>query len=96
MPYIKRVMPLENYRLFLEMETGSTVTVELKSKLETVRFGELSDRNLFQTATTDGDFVIWQDGHYTLKVSVKELLDVVMADRKNHPGQPGYGMGSDK
>lgn len=91
MSYIKRVMPMENYRLFLEMETGSTVTVELKNKLETARFGDLADEKLFRTATTDGDFVIWQDGHFVLKISVKELLDVVMTDRQRHPGQSGYG-----
>lgn len=77
MSSIKRVMPMEDYRLFVEMETGSTAVVEFKNKLETARFTALSDKPFFASAVTDGDYVIWSDQKHTLKISIKELLDVL-------------------
>ncbi len=47
MSFIRAVVPLKDYRLFLEMESGSTVTVDLSVKLDTLRYGELTDRALF-------------------------------------------------
>jgi hypothetical protein len=74
--YIRSVMPLKDYRLFMEMESGSTVTVDLSGKLLTVKYGLLKDEALFFDVTTDGDYVSWGNGR--VRVSVKELMDVVL------------------
>ncbi len=74
--YIKAVMPLKDYRLFMEMESGSTVTVDLSVKLGTIEYGLLENEALFNDVRTDGDYVIWGDGR--VRVSVKELMDVVL------------------
>lgn len=76
MSYIKAVLPLKDYRLFMEMESGSSVMVDLSCKLDTVKYGELQDQRLFQKARTDGDYVYWGDNQ--VKVTARELLDVVL------------------
>lgn len=76
MGYIKSVLPINNYRLFMEMEGGSTVTVDLSDKLHTMKYVALAEEGFFQTATTDGDYVIWGNGR--LKLTVNELMEVVL------------------
>jgi hypothetical protein len=74
--YIKTVLPMKDYRLFMEMESGSTVTVDLSCKLHTMKYAELADEVFFKTATTDGDYVIWGGGR--LRLTVNELMEVVL------------------
>lgn len=88
MSFIKTVLPLKDYRLFMEMEGGSTVTVDLSGKLHTMKYVELADEALFRTAATDGDYVVWGGGR--VKVTVKELMDVVLIGED--PGQAGTGL----
>jgi hypothetical protein len=76
MGYIKSVRPLPGYRLHMEMESGSLVIVDLSQKLGTAKYAELADETLFQTATTDGDYVIWGDGR--VRLTVYELMEVVL------------------
>ena len=67
---------MKDYRLFMEMESGSSVIVDLSVKLDTMRYMELGEESLFQTARTDGDYVIWGDGQ--IKRTARELMDVVL------------------
>lgn len=76
MSYIKTVLPMKDYRLFIEMEGGSTVTVDLSGKLHTAKYAELANAAFFQTAATDGDYVIWGDGK--MRLTVNELMEVVL------------------
>jgi len=76
MKLIKAVLPLKDYRLFMEMESGSCVVVDLSVKLDTLRYKELEDEALFHNVRTDGDYVIWGDGQ--VKLTARELIDVVM------------------
>jgi hypothetical protein len=70
------VIPLEGYRLLMELETGSSITVDLLPKLKTARFAELADQSVFYDVKTDGETVIW--GGSILKVPVYELIDVAV------------------
>jgi hypothetical protein len=74
--YIKTVLPMKDYRLFMEMESGSMVTVDLSGKLHTMKYAGLADETFFKTATTDGDYVIWGGGR--LRLTVNELMEVVL------------------
>ena len=74
--YIKTVVPMKDYRLFMEMEGGSTVTVDLSVKLCTAKFAELRDESFFRNVTTDGNYVIWGGGR--LRLTVIELMEVVL------------------
>jgi len=76
MSYIKTVVPMKDYRLFMDMESGSSVIVDLSVKLDTVKYKDLADYIFFLSARTDGDYVFWGDGH--VRVTAKELLDVVL------------------
>lgn len=76
MSYIKAVLPMKDRRLFMEMEGGSTVTVDLSGKLRTAKYAELDDETLFFTAETDGDYVIWGGGR--IRLTVNELMEVIL------------------
>lgn len=76
MSYIKAIVPMNDYRLFMDMESGSVVIVDLSVKLNTMKYMELADEKIFRSVKTDGDYVIWGDGR--VKLTVKELLDVVL------------------
>jgi len=76
MCYIKAVLPMKDYRLFMEMEGGSTVTVDLSGKLQTVKYAELADEAFFKTAVTDGDYVSWGGGR--VRLTVGELMEVIL------------------
>jgi hypothetical protein len=76
MKTIRSVLPLMGYRLFMEMESGSSVTVDLSVKLDTLRYRALEDEALFRKVWTDGDYVIWGDGR--VRVTAQELIDIVV------------------
>ncbi|KUO70870.1 MAG: hypothetical protein APF81_08025 [Desulfosporosinus sp. BRH_c37] len=73
---IRSVIPLEGYRLLIELNTGSSITVDLLPKLKTARFAELADQKVFQDVKTDRETVIWGDG--VLKIPVFEMIDVAV------------------
>ena len=76
MSYIKAIFPMKDYRLFMNMEGGSIVIVDLTVKLNTMKYKELTDEKIFSSVKTDGDYVVWGDG--MVKVTAKELMDVVL------------------
>jgi len=76
MRYIKTVLPMRDCQLFMEMESGSMVTVNLSPKLDTMKYASLSDRDFFRTAKTDGNYVVWGGGR--LRVTVNELMEVAL------------------
>ncbi len=76
MGYIKSVLPMKGYHLFMEMEGGSIVIVDLSNKLHTMKYADLAEKGFFDTAITDGDYVCW--GGDKLRVTVNELMEVVL------------------
>lgn len=76
MSYVKSIVPMNDFRLFMDMESGSVVIVDLSVKLNTMKYKELADERIFRNVRTDGDYVIWGDGR--VKLTAKELLDVVL------------------
>jgi hypothetical protein len=73
MSRITGLVPHENYRLEVQLDNGSSVTLNLESRLETIRFGVLADRELFSRAVTDGSFIRWGN---KVEVSVNELFQL--------------------
>ena len=68
---IKSVIPKEAYRLEVQLENGSSVILDFSSRLHTVRFGMLADKEFFRRAVTDGDFVRWDN---KIEISVSEVF----------------------
>jgi hypothetical protein len=76
MSYIRAIVPMKGRRLFMDMESGSGVIVDLSVKLRTMKYRELEKEPLFLDVKTDGDYVIWGGG--LVKVTVKELMEIVL------------------
>jgi hypothetical protein len=55
------------------MENGSSVVLNLESRLQTVRFGVLADRELFNRAATDGTYIRWDK---KVEISVDEVFQL--------------------
>ena len=71
MTRIAKVIPREDYHLEVQLDNGSNVILNLKSRLGTVRFGMISDINLFQRVTTDGSCIRWGNN---IEISVNEVF----------------------
>jgi len=73
MSRITSLVPQEDYRLEVQLDNGSSVTLNLESRLRTLRFGMLTDKELFRQATTDGCFICWGE---KVEISVNELFQL--------------------
>ncbi len=78
MVQIKNVMPKENYLLEVQLENGSRVILDFSSRLHTVRFGMLADKDFFQRAVTDGDVVRWDN---SIEISASEVFQLAQKER---------------
>ena len=74
-PKIKKVTPMEGYRLRVELQNGSVLELCMGSLLQTIRFCPLEDPCLFESVCTDG-FCL-QFGTI-MTISLKEALAIVM------------------
>lgn len=71
MSKIKDVKAKDNCCLDVELDNGSSIMLNLESRLQTVRFGLLEDKEFFKTVTTDGNFIRWGD---QIEISVNEVF----------------------
>jgi hypothetical protein len=71
--HIKKAIPKEGYCLEVILDNGSSVILNLESRLGTVRFGVLSDMELFYRATTDGSYIRWDN---MLEISINEVFQL--------------------
>ena len=73
MSHIKNVVPKENYRLEVQLENGSSIVLNMESRLQTLRFGMLSDPMFFKKATTDGACIFWDN---KIEISISEVFQL--------------------
>ena len=73
MSHIQKVVPEDDYRLTVLLENGCSITLNLESRLETVRFGMLSDKAFFKRATTDGCYIRWDN---KIEISIHEVFQL--------------------
>lgn len=71
MSCIKKVVPKDDYRLEVLLDNGSSVMLNLESRLQTVRFGMLSDKQFFKRVTTDGICIRWDN---KIEISLSEAF----------------------
>jgi hypothetical protein len=74
MSQITKVRALENHQLEAALDNGSSVTLDLKPRLNTLRFAVLKDEALFRRAATDGYVIRWDN---KVEISVSELFGLV-------------------
>jgi hypothetical protein len=70
---IKSVAPKEDYRLQVELDNGSSIVLNLESRLSTIRFGLLSDKEFFKKVSTDGICISWEG---KIEISLSEIFQL--------------------
>lgn len=70
---IKEVIPKEDYILEVQLDNGSSILLDMKSRLETLRFGMLADREFFAKVTTNGNQVLWGG---VVEISLSEVFQL--------------------
>ena len=81
--YFKSVQALPEYQLEVIMGTGTTIHFDFRSRLNTARFGRLSDKELFKNVRTDGSYLIFEKaGKVPVKITASEFMDLVLVDRR--------------
>ena len=73
MSRIQSITVKKDYKLEALLDNGSSVILNLKSRLGNIRFGLLADPAFFGQATTDGSFIRWGD---KVEISVSELFQL--------------------
>ena len=64
---------LEEYKIAVELENGSSFVYDLKPRLSAVRFAPLADPKFFQSGQlVEGDCIRWSD---SLMLYSHEMLD---------------------
>jgi hypothetical protein len=59
-PTILRVMPLEGFRLRLELGSGSVLELDMSNRLDTIRFCPLRERRSFSRSPRTAEGVLRQ------------------------------------
>jgi hypothetical protein len=80
--FFRSVKAMPGHKLLVEMGTGTHIDFDFNSRLSSVRFGALNDEAVFNTAHTDGFFIVFQkDGKDAVKLSADDFMDLVLIDR---------------
>ena len=80
--FFKSVTALPGYKLEVDMGTGAHIDFDFTSRLGALRFGALKDEDVFNTAYTDGNYLLFQkEGEDKVKISPDEFMDLVLIDR---------------
>lgn len=73
MSRIRNVLPKEDYKIEVILENGNSVILNMESRLHTIRFGLLENKEFFNRVTTDGNFIKWED---KVEISVSEIFQL--------------------
>lgn len=80
MAKIRDVEAKYGYRLLIELDSGNVIYLNLSDKVETVRFYDLRDTELFNEVETDGYSVYWDYGR--IAISLSEIFEMTSVKRK--------------
>jgi len=70
---IKSIAAKDDYILEVVLENGSSINLNMKSRLKTLRFGMLADKEFFKRATTDGTCISWDN---KIEISLSEVFQM--------------------
>lgn len=80
--YFQAVYALPGHQLEVRMGTGSSIRFDFRTRLRTARFGALQDEELFQSVSTDGNYLIFsKTGRMPVRITASEFMDLVLVDR---------------
>lgn len=75
---VKNIIPRGEFQLELTFENGSQALINLKNRMESVRFRQISDPLIFKTAKINGDKICWRFEGGEFSVYVTELLESML------------------
>lgn len=71
MLYIIKVTAREQYRLEVLLNNDTTVILNMVARLNSVRFIVLKDQAIFESVTTDGQYIRWGN---QVEISLSEVF----------------------
>lgn len=78
---ITMVEPLKDWVLKVTFDTGNCVTVDMKPKFKSFRFGVLENPDIWLTANTDGSFVHWyKNGIPVVEFAYSEIMQMILGE----------------
>lgn len=78
----RAVTPMEDGCLQVEMESGSTVRLDMHRRQQSVRFGLLRNQDVFRSVATDGyRLIFYRDGNEVLEITAVTFMDLLAVDR---------------
>lgn len=57
------------HRLLVELDTGMVLYVNMSDKLDTCRFLDLKNDEVFKNVQTDGNMIYWSDGFISMTLN---------------------------
>ena len=95
-PLIESVTPLPDRRLQLKLSTGSILELNMKNRMETVRYYPLQDDAVFDSVVTDGYSLLFsKNGHRKLEFNLREAVLMALNPPPNtHSGFNPFRNGS--
>lgn len=80
--FFRSVKPMDDAFLQVEMESGSTVCLDMHRRLQSLRFRLLRNKDVFQSVSTDGyRLIFYNDGSEALEISADTFMDLLAVDR---------------
>ncbi|NLL92953.1 MAG: DUF2442 domain-containing protein [Clostridiales bacterium] len=79
MSIIEKVIPFEDYRVLVELGNGNAIILNFETKLNTVRFNCIENKDIFRKVYTDGYSILWNGGK--LRVSIGEMMEILQDTR---------------
>ena len=73
MDRIAQVIPKDDYILEVVLDNSERVMIDFKSRLHTVRFSLLADKDYFNKVTSDGIYVRW---NFKIEISLSEVYEL--------------------
>lgn len=73
MNQIRSIVAKDNYILEVILENGCSISLNMKNKLNTLRFGMLADMEFFKKASTDGTCIRWDN---KIEISLSEVFQM--------------------
>ncbi len=74
------------HRLLVELDTGMVLYVNMSDKINTCRFLDLKNDEVFRNVQTDGNMIYWSDGF--INMTLNELYQL------NNVNKPSYNTGN--
>jgi hypothetical protein len=80
--FFRSVKAISNHQLEILMDTNSFIIFDFGDRLQSIRFSALQDTELFNTAYTDGFYLLFgKDDKPKVRISPSDLMDLLMTDR---------------